>query len=134
MFSSLRRLAPVAVVVLFVAAAVPAFGSTQHRGPLTGTWSGHISGTGFPRRHILIRVNASETAGSWRVSSTCYGPERLDSISGGYHHFLRKLGHGAHCKLAGDIDCLKRAGANLYDAVTTHENGAYDVQGTLHRV
>lgn len=82
----------------------------------------------------MISVNARETAGHWRISSSCYGPERLDSISNGYHHFLRKLGRGAHCKLAGDIDCLKRAGANVYDAVTTHAGGAYDVQGTLHRV
>ena len=37
----------------------------------------------------------------------------------------RKLARGATCT-GGDIDCLKRAGANVYDAVTSHEGGEYD--------
>jgi hypothetical protein len=134
MLAWVRRLSLIAVAALFFVAAVTAFGKAHHGGPLTGTWTGYISGTGFARRHIVITVNRKETAGSWRISSSCYGPERLDSISNGYHHYLRKLGRGAHCGLAGDIDCLKRAGARAYDAVTTHAGGAYNVQGTLRRV
>lgn len=86
------------------------------------------------RRHIVITVNAPETGGTWRISSSCYGPEHLDSISNGYHHYLRKLGRGAHCGLAGNIDCLERAGANLYDAVTMNSSKAWNVKGTLYRV
>ena len=45
---------------------------------------------------------------------------------------LRKLAPGATCA-GGDIDCLKQAGANLYDAVTSHLGGAHDLSGTLRR-
>jgi hypothetical protein len=126
-----RRLALGAAVAAVAVSAVPASG---HGGPLTGKWSGYISGTGFKRHHIVITVNASETRGTWRTSSTCYGPERLESISNGYHHFRRRLGRGAHCGLAGNIDCLERAGASVYDAVTMKSSGAWGVAGTLHRV
>ena len=85
------------------------------------------------RRHIVIVVNAKETGGSWKLSSRCHGPLTLDSISNGYHHYLRRLGPGATCA-GGDVDCLKRAGANVYDAVTSHLGGEYDASGTLHRV
>jgi len=81
----------------------------------------------------VIVVNASETGGSWKLSATCQGPLTLDSISSGYHHYLRKLTPGATCA-GGDVDCLKQAGANLYDAVTSHRGGAYDLSGTLRRV
>ena len=81
---------------------------------------------------IRIVVNAAETAGSWRISATCRGPLTLDSISGGYHHYLRKLARGSR-GAGGDIDCLKRAGAGLYDAVTSHLGGEYDSAGTLRR-
>ena len=80
----------------------------------------------------MIVVNARETGGSWRLSATCHGPLTLSSISGGYHHYLRKLAPGATCA-GGDVDCLKRAGANLYDAVTSHLGGAHDSSGTLRR-
>lgn len=113
---------------------VPASGSTSHRHPLAGKWSGYISGYHFKRRHIVITVNAKETGGTWRMSSTCYGPEHLKDISYGYHHYLRKLGRGAHCNQAGNIDCLKRAGAKLYDTVTLTATGAWDVTGKLRRV
>lgn len=105
-------------------------------GPLTGTWSGFISGQlngGVVRQHIRITVNRQETGGSWRLSATCHGPLTLDSISNGYHHYLRRRGRGVKCAV-GDIDCLKRAGADVYDAVTSHRGGEYDVTGTLRRV
>lgn len=133
---SARLVLPLAFLAALVVAVVAAgaSGKATHGGPLTGTWGGRIAGDGFKPHHIVITVNARETGGTWRISSSCYGAERLDSISNGYHHYLRKLGHGARCGLAGDIDCLKRAGADVYDAVTTHAGGAYNVQGTLRRV
>ena len=81
---------------------------------------------------IVIVVNGRETGGSWRLSATCHGSLTLDGISNGYHHYLRKLAPGATCA-GGDIDCLKQAGANLYDAVTSHLGGAHDLSGTLRR-
>lgn len=105
-------------------------------GPLTGTWSGFISGQlngGVVRQHIRITVNRQETGGSWRLSATCHGPLTLDSISNGYHHYRREPAAGSTCA-GGDIDCLKRAGANVYDAVTSHRGGRYDEGGTLHRL
>lgn len=113
-------------------AAAAAVARPTHPGPLTGTWSGDIAGGGT-RQHIVIVVNARQTGGSWKLGAACYGPLRLDSISNGYHHYLRKRGRGATCS-GGDIDCLKRVGANVYDAVTSRLGGAYDVSGTLHRV
>jgi hypothetical protein len=113
-----------------------ALGRTTHGGPLTGTWSGYIAGdpgSGVTRHHIVIVVNAKETGGTWKISAGCHGSLTLDSISNGYHHFLRKLAHGSTC--AGcDIDCLKPAGANVYDSVTSHRGGEYDASGTLRRV
>ncbi|HTP21978.1 MAG TPA: hypothetical protein VMJ65_20395 [Solirubrobacteraceae bacterium] len=113
--------------------AVTAFGSTSRGGPLTGTWSGLIAGSGVPHQHILISVNAKQNGGSWKLSNTCRGPLTLDSISGGYHHYLRKLARGSTCA-GGDIDCLKRVGSNVYDSVTSHKGGEYDEGGTLRRV
>jgi hypothetical protein len=78
-------------------------------------------------------VTANETGGSWELSATCHGPLTLDSISNGYHHHLRKLARGSTCT-GGDVDCLKRVGANVCDAVTSHLGGAYDSSGTLRRV
>ncbi len=130
-----RRLLPLAVAVIAALTAVSALARTT-RGPLTGTWSGYIvshAGGHAKRRHIVIVVNARETGGSWKLTSTCQGPLRLDSISNGYHHYIRKPAIGAACA-GGDVDCLKRAGANMYDAVTSHLGGEYDASGTLHRV
>ena len=101
--------------------------------PLAGTWTGELTGSGLRGDHIVIVVNASETGGSWTLSATCHGALTLDSISSGYHHYLRKLAPGASCA-AGDVDCLKPAGAYLDDAVTSHLGGAYDLNGTLRRV
>jgi hypothetical protein len=119
----------------FAATSAGAHNSTHHGGPLTGTWSGFLSGapgSGLGRQHIRIVVNARQTGGSWRLGATCHGPLTLDSISNGYHHYLRKLFPGSTCA-GGDIDCLKRAGAGIYDAVTSHRGGEYDLTGTLRR-
>jgi hypothetical protein len=132
----IRRLVPLAIVACVALSAFVAFGKTPQGGQLTGAWSGYIAGkTGseVKRQHMHIVVNARETGGSWKISATCHGPLTLDSISNGYHHYLRKLARGATCA-GGDIDCLKRAGANVYDAVTSHEGGEYDISGTLRRV
>ena len=132
----MRRLLPLAIAVSVALPATVAGGKPSSHGPLTGTWSGYIAGkqvSGVKRQHMRIVVNAGETGGSWRISATCHGPLTLDSISSGYHHYLRKLARGASCA-GGDIDCLKRAGADVYDAVTSHRGGEYDSSGTLHRV
>jgi hypothetical protein len=113
-------------------AAVTALARTTRSGPLSGTWSGYIVGGG-KRQHIVIAVNAKETGGTWKLGATCYGPLTLDSISNGYHHYLRKRGRRATCA-GGDIDCLKRVRANVYDAVTSRLGGAYNMGGTLRRV
>jgi hypothetical protein len=136
MWSWSRRLLPPAVAAVCALAAVAAVAHTTHGGPLTGTWSGDITGqpgSHVKRQHIVIVVNAKETGGSWKISDSCHGPLTLDSISNGYHHYLRKLAHGSNCA-GGDIDCLKRVGANVYDAVTSHLGGEYDSSGTLRRV
>jgi len=129
----LRRVVPLATAATCAVIAAAALAHTTSGGPLTGTWSGYIAGDGVKRQHIVIVVNAKQSGGSWRLSATCHGPLTLDSISNGYHHYLRRRGEGVTCA-TGDIDCLKRAGPNVYDAVTSHRGGAYDVSGTLRRV
>jgi hypothetical protein len=132
----IRRLVLPVIVASVAVLAIVAFGKTSNGGRLAGTWSGYIAGSpgsGVKRLHIRIVVNAKETGGSWKISATCHGPLTLDSISNGYHHYLRKLARGTTCA-GGDIDCLKRAGANVYDAVTSHISGEYDSAGTLRRV
>ena len=130
-----RWLLPLLVVAICAVAAATAVAG-NHREPLAGTWSGVISGqpsSGNRGSRIVIVVNARETGGSWRLSATCYGPLTLSSISNGYHHYLRKLASGTSCA-GGDVDCLKQAGASLYDAVTSHLGSAHDLSGTLRRV
>ena len=132
----LRRLLPLFVAVLVAVTAIVAFGKSPHSRRLTGTWAGYIAGkpgSGVKRQHIHIVVNAKQTGGSWKISAACRGPLKLDSISNGYHHYLRNLARGSTCA-GGDIDCLKRAGANVYDAITSHKGGEYDSSGTLRRV
>lgn len=132
----IRRLVPLAIVVIVGVSAIVAFGKSSHSARLTGTWSGYIAGkpgSGVKRQHMRIVVNAKETGGSWRISATCHGPLTLESISNGYHHYLRKLARGTNCA-RGDVDCLKRVGGDLYDAVTAHMGGEYDSSGTLRRV
>lgn len=142
------RLGAAALILLLVSAALATAGNgapslapttalaASHSEPLSGTWAGQITGQpprGVRSDRIVIVVNATETGGSWELSASCRGPLTLNSISGGYHHYLRKLVPGATCA-GGDIDCLKLVGANLYDAVTSHLGGAYDLSGTLRRV
>jgi hypothetical protein len=113
-------------------ATAAALARPTHGGPLTGTWSGYLAGGG-KRQHIVIVVNAKETGGSWKLGAKCYGPLRLESISYGYNHYLRKRGRRATCA-GGDVDCLKRVGASVYDAVTSPLGGEYGSGGTLRRV
>src|SRR5579872_5976463 len=148
----LARTTPVRLAAFLIISLVTAAGATAgygapsltttgaagsaHSDPLAGTWAGELGaqasgGAGGGR--IVIVVNAGETGGRWELSATCRGPLRLDGISGGYHHYLRKLAPGATCA-GGDVDCLKPAGANVYDAVTSHLGGAYDLSLTLRRV
>ena len=130
---TLRFLLVVAVMVCIAGTASAA--STGSR-PLSGNWAGYISGSagyGAKRQHMTIMINARETGGTWKLSAKCYGTLTLDSISGGYHHYLRHVAKGLNCA-GSDIDCLKRAGAGLYDAVTAHQGGAWDTSGTLKRV
>ena len=136
MLVRLRWLLLLIVAVVCAVSASVALARTAHGGPLTGTWSGYIAGdpgSGVKRQHIVIVVNARQTGGSWKLSDACHGPLTLDSISNGYHHYLRKVARGSTCA-GGDVDCLKRAGANVYDAVTSHRGGEYDASGTLRRV
>ncbi|MBV8079596.1 MAG: hypothetical protein JO186_04380 [Actinobacteria bacterium] len=126
----LRRLAPLVVAAICAGATSSALAGATGE-PLAGTWTGVIAG--HPGYRMVIVVNARETGGSWRVSAACQGSLTLQSISNGYHHYLRKLASGATCA-GGDVDCLKRTGVNLYDAVTSHLGGAWDTSGTLRRV
>lgn len=132
MLAPTRWFAPFLVAAVVAMTAGGALAGTSHGGPLTGTWSGYLTGGGT-RRHMVVVVNARETGGSWRIGTRCYGSLTLDSISNGYHHYRRHRGAGATCA-GGDIDCLKRAGANVYDAVTARPGGVYGVSGTLRRV
>jgi hypothetical protein len=126
-----RRFVPLVIAAVF-AVTVAALARTSHGGPLSGTWSGYITGGG-PRQHIVVVVNAKQTGGRWKLGATCYGSLTLDSISNGYHHYRRKRGHGATCS-GGDVDCLKRVGANVYDAVSSRLGGEYNSHGTLRPV
>lgn len=127
------------VVAAALASAPGAVGSaaTARSGPLTGTWSGTLSGSvGGSVRHERIRivVNARENGGSWTVSASCHGRLTLDSISNGYHHYRRHVASGAPASChGGDVDCLMRMGAGLYDTVTPRPDG-WGRNGTLRRV
>jgi hypothetical protein len=128
-------------LIVFALAATYAFlapganAGTVSAGALSGTWGGVISGSPglVMPQHILIVVNAQENGGSWKLSASCYGSLELDSISGGYHHYLRTPAVGATCA-GGDVDCLKLVGLRLDDEVTSHVGGRWDSSGTLHRV
>ena len=123
----------VAVVALAVLVGVTAAGGSaaSEAGALSGTWTGVLHGSvpGSPRERIVLAVNARETAGTWSVSATCHGTLTLDSISGGYHHYRRRVASGTSC-LGGDVDCLMRVGARLYDSVTPRPGGVA-LNGTL---
>ena len=105
-----------------------------NNGTVAGTWAGVLTSSSgaATRERIVIVVSANEGAGTWKLSTTCHGRLTLDSVSGGYHHYRRRLAAGATCA-GGDVDCLMRVGANLYDSVTPHPGGAA-LNGTLRRV
>jgi hypothetical protein len=130
-----RMLILLAVAAACAMTALAAQADTTHGEPLSGTWSGVISGQPgvVTRQHILIVVNARESGGSWRLSASCHGSLKLDSISDGYHHYLRTPAPGATCA-GGDIDCLKPDGLSLEDEVTSHLGGRWDSGGTLRRL
>jgi hypothetical protein len=134
----------IVIAVLLVAATAAGFAATtgmaktaraSQNGPLTGAWKGTLSGSvggSLRRERILIVVNARQRAGRWKVSSTCHGSLTLDSVSGGSHHYRRRVASGASCT-GGDIDCLWRTGPDVYDSVTPRPGG-FARSGTLHRV
>ena len=128
----------VAAVAVAGSAATPGLARTaQATGHLTGTWKGVLTGTvnGTTRRqNIRIVLNTRETGGRWKVNATCYGRLTLDSISGGSHHYLRHVAKGASASCAGgDIDCLWRDGAKVYDNITPRPGG-WSRNGYLSRV
>ncbi len=143
---TLARTIRVSLVIAMLAAATAAAGSAATPGTaratrangsvvLTGKWTGVLTGSvngSVRRERITIVVNARQTAGSWKVSSSCRGSLTLHNISDGYHHYRRHLASGASCR-GGDIDCLQRDGANVIDSVTPRAGG-WARNGTLHRV
>jgi hypothetical protein len=138
------RLLVVIAVVLVLATVAAGFAATPSMarttrasgsGVLTGTWTGVLSGSAggrIRRQRITIVVNARQSGGSWKVSPTCHGSLSLESISGGSHHYRRRIASGASCR-GGDIDCLWRTGVDVYDSVTPRPGG-YARSGTLRRV
>ena len=136
MYSWLRRMVPLAIALIVAVSAIAALGQCLAR-RAAGRHLERLDrrqprqcAQACPHPHRRQRRRRPRAAGE--ISATCRGPLTLDSISGGYHHYLRKLARGATCA-GGDIDCLKRAGANLYDSVTSHLGGEYDSAGTLRR-
>ncbi len=126
-------MAILATVVLF---AIVATGASSSGTRLTGSWSGYmhrVPGSKAPRHRLRLVVDASERGGSWRISARCRGPLRLKNISNGYHHYVEELAPDATCQ-GGGIDCLKRAGARLYDTFQSPPGTHYDSDGTLRRV
>jgi hypothetical protein len=93
--------------------------------------SGSVNGT-VRHQRIRLVVNARQTAGTWTVSASCHGRLTLESISGGSRHYLRHVASGSSCA-GGDIDCLWREGADVYDNITPRSDG-WSRDGTLHRV
>jgi hypothetical protein len=126
-----------AVIVAVLVTAAVSSASSKH-GSLTGTWSGYMNraygaGTQTKRHRLTIVVNASERGGSWKVSNSCRGPLKLQSISDGFHHYTEELTKGSKCA-GGGVDCLERAGAALYDEFQSAPGTQYVSDGTLRRV
>jgi hypothetical protein len=123
------------VIVAVLAGVTAASGSAAAlHGPLTGTWTGVLTGTlNGVKKHerITITINGRQTAGTWKVGAKCQGKLTLDSVSNGYHHYLRHLASGSTCR-GGDVDCLERVGAKVGDWITPRPNG-WNRHGTLHR-
>ena len=128
----MRRLFVIAAVLAgLTAAASSAATPRATHGPLTGTWKGVLT-DGTKKEPLTITVNARQTAGTWKVNASCHGTLVLDSISNGYHHYRRHIASGSTCA-GGDIDCLMRSGASVYDTITPRPGG-WSRSGTLHRV
>lgn len=127
----------VAAAVLAGVTATSSSAATRHaaHGPLTGTWTGVLTGTRNGATHterVTIAVNGRQTGGTWKVGASCHGTLTLDSISNGYHHYLRHLAAGSTCA-GGDVDCIERQGAKVFDTITPRPNG-WSRSGMLHRV
>jgi hypothetical protein len=135
-----RRVFVIAFLLIGVTAAAgyaagpEATAPAHNGGTLAGAWAGVLTGSSgsVPKERITIVVNAAEGAGTWSLSTTCHGRLTLDSVSGGYHHYRRRLSAGATCA-GGDVDCLMRVGSSVYDSVTPPP-GRAAVGGTLRRV
>ncbi len=132
----MRRLLVIAAIVAGVTATTSSAATPRAaHGPLTGTWRGVLTGTlngTTQHERITITVNGRQTAGTWKVSASCQGKLTLDSISNGYHHYRRHAANGSTCA-GGDVDCLERQGANVFDTITPRPNG-WSRSGMLHRV
>lgn len=124
----MRRLLVIAAVLAGVAAGA-SHAATPH-GPLTGKWTGVLS-NGTQKERITMTINGRQTAGTWKVNASCHGTLTLDSISGGSHHYRRHIASGSTCA-GGDIDCLSRTGAKVFDNITPR-SGGWSRSGTLHR-
>jgi hypothetical protein len=135
MLSMRRLLVMMSVLAGLTATSSSAATPRAAHGPLTGTWTGALGGTrngATQHERITITVNGRENAGTWKVGASCHGALTLDSISNGYHHYLRHLAPGSTCA-GGDIDCLEREGAKVFDNVTPRPDG-WNRSGTLHHV
>jgi hypothetical protein len=135
MLSMRRVLVIVAVLAGMTATAGSAATPRTVHGPLTGTWTGVLTGTvNSVTKHerITITINGAQTRGTWKRSASCHGTLTLDSISDGYHHYLRHVASGSACA-GGDIDCLERNGAKVEDSITPRVNG-WSRNGMLHRL
>jgi hypothetical protein len=133
------RSSMVALAVMVAVLTTTAVSSASSKGgALTGTWSGYLNraygaSNQVKRHRLTIVVNASERGGSWKISNSCRGPLKLQSISGGFHHYTEDLARGATCA-GGGVDCLERSGAAVYDEFQSAPGTEYVSDGTLRRV
>jgi len=133
----IRRLIPLAVVAVVAVSVIVAFGKTSpQRGgspaPGVATSPGN-PGSGLRRHHIRIVINARQTGGSWKDQLQLPRALTLDSISNAYPPLSPQVGARRDLRRRRRRR-LKRAGASVYDAVTSHLGGEYDRSGTLRRV
>jgi len=129
----MRRLVVIAAVLVGVTAASSSAATPSTS--LTGTWRGVLSGSvnGVTKHEpIQFTINTAQNAGTWSASSSCHGKLILQSISNGYHHYIRHTAPGSTCAW-GDVDCLEREGTKVVDSVTPRPNG-WARSGTLSRV
>jgi len=122
-----------AVLASGILLAILAPDAFSQGGPLTGNWTGSVSGSGVNRPVLRIVITDSETGGSWAVSTSCHGALKLKDISNGYHHYTELLASGVTCQ-GGGVDCLKLEGSGLYDLFQPVPSEGYLADGTLHRI